>query len=239
MTTTRHLVGGFTLLELLLAVAVTGMLAAGLFAGLGVVFDARATAERQLDGQQEARIALRVIADQLIGAATPDGVWVEDFLGVDDDTRAGEPADTLTFTTSSLVLPTGESRGDRHRVELALLEADDDGPDAGTYLLAQRVTDDIQPDTGNSGGPTPDPVVQVLLRRVEALNLRYHDGADWRESWDAAQLNNNLPRAVEVVVVMAQSDEDEVRDRADGLDRRRRFVRMIQLPMSTLEARVF
>ncbi|MEM7625068.1 MAG: type II secretion system protein GspJ [Planctomycetota bacterium] len=233
---------GFTLLELLLAVAVTGILAAGLFAGLGVVFDARAAAEGQLSGQAEARIALNMIRDQLIGAAIPDGSWVEDFLGEDGDTRRGEPADTLTFTTSSLALPTGNLRGDRHRVELALIEAEDDGPDAGTYLLAQRVTDDIRPDLGTSGGiglPEDESVVQVLMRRVDSLSLRYYDGANWRGSWDAAQLENNLPRAVEVILVLSPTEDEAQRDRVDGSDRRRRFVRMIQLPMSTLEARGF
>lgn len=219
---------GFTLLELLLAVAVTAALSAGLFAGMGVVLNTRESAQRVLDGQSSARIALAMVRDQLTSAIPPDGQWADEFVGQSSTNRHGDAADSLVFYCTSLALPTGESRGDQHRIELALAEVTH-GPAEGTFQLVQRVVDDLETDA------VPDAVVQVLVRGVASLSLRYHDGIDWVEAWDNAERGDELPRAVEVVVELARPE-----DQADEPDEQlTRFVRIIPLPRSGLQARGF
>lgn len=225
---------GFTLLELLLAVAVTGALAAGLFGGLGVVFDARDAAESELENREAARAALSVLRDELACAVPPEaGALADTFEGLSASNRGGEPADTLVFFTTSLALPTGEPRGDLFRVEWKLEEAIR-GPDEGTYRLVQYVTDDLEAEA------IPEPTPQVLVRGVASLALRYHDGGDWVDTWDGIERDGELPRAVEVTLGLPPV-ESEAADRTDGTadTEPRRLVRIVPLPMSTLEARGF
>ena len=226
---------GFTLLELLLAMAVAGVLAAALFGGMAVVFDARASAERQLDGQATLRIASGLLRDELSATMRPTGAGtlVEPFRGESGTTRDGRPSDQLTFVTTSLSVPTGVERGDVHEIEVALLAVDDQNADRGPYHLVQRVTDELNRD-GSSVG---QPVVQTLLRGVAGLSLRYHDGSDWVDSWDEAERNNELPRAVELTIELADADDPESTERREEYPRSTRQV--IQLLTSRLEVAEF
>jgi type II secretion system protein J len=228
--------GGFTLLELLLAVAVSGVLAAGLFGGLAVVFNARDTAERQVQGQAELQIAGRLLRDQLAATLRPTGAGtlIEPFRGTSATTRDGRPADTLTFVTASLAVPTGVERGDLHEVELALVEVNNaDDAARGPYHLVQRVTDELV-----RGGDTSfaEPITQTLLRGVAGLGLRYHDGNDWVDTWDESERRNELPLAVELTIERAQADENGT---ASSDDAPRLLRQVIPLPTSLLEPATF
>jgi hypothetical protein len=57
---------------------------------------------------------------------------------------------------------------------------------------------------GASGSSTEE-----LSRRVERLRLRYHDGTDWRESFDSGSAKK-LPVAVEVAIWFAPAGRDPV-----------------------------
>lgn len=201
-----HASFGFTLLEILLAVAVTGMLAAVLFGGLGIVFDTRAAAESELRGQRDTAVALRIIRDQLLCVLPPSGELADEFIGEDLSSGSAD-VDRLTFFTTSIAVPTGQPRGDTHQVVLGLVDADDQtyGP---THYLVQQVTDDL------ISTVTPTPVSQVLLRGVSSLELRYFDGTDWVDEWDSREEDDVLPEAIELTIerqpteVEADADED-------------------------------
>lgn len=212
---------GFTLLELLLAVAVTGVLAAVLFGGLGIVFDTRAKAETELRGQRDTAVAMGIVRDQLLCVLPPSGTLADEFIG-EDQRDGNQPADRVTFFTTSIAVPTGQTRGDTHRVVLALADADDDtyGP---THYLVQQVTDDL------ISTVTPDPVNQVLLRGVASLDVRYYDGTDWVDSWDSREQDDILPEAVELTI---ERQATEVEAEADDSDEvlPRRLVSVFKLP---------
>ena len=62
------------------------------------------------------------------------------------------------------------------------------------YLLATRVEE-------------PEP--EVICRGVRELDLKYHDGIDWQDSWDAATRDNTLPLAVGVTMELIAEDATE------------------------------
>lgn len=227
---------GFTLLELLLAVAVSGMLAAALFGGLAVVFNARESAERQLDGQNDLRIAAGIVHEELAAALRPTGAGtlIEPFRGDTATTRDGRPSDTLTFVSSALAIPTGRDRGDLHEIELALLAVDDQDANRGPYHLVQRVNDEL---VRGDQALVAEPITQTLLRGVAGLSLRYHDGSGWVDTWNETERRSELPRAVELVIELPAPEDEAADDRRDLSPRMVR--RVIPLSTSQLELAEF
>lgn len=187
---------GFTLLELLLAVAITGIVASVLYASLAIAFNARDAATQEVERVQGARMAMQIIQGDLENAARPVGILAQAMVGQNETNATSQPADTLRYITTQRMMPAGPTMGDLVRVELVLAE-DPDAQDAaheqGKVLLRQ-----VQRNLLASVEPVP--TAQILLRRVHAFNVRYYDGSDWQDTWDSDQQGNELPVAIELTL---------------------------------------
>ena len=199
----------FTLLEMLVALAMMSVLAASLYASLHIGFRARERAEAALEPVRAVGLAMELLRRDIASALPPTGVLAGAMLGED------RTADLSRDDTDSLVFHTAAGdAGDRvcdvRKVEFAVTESDDG---AGPYTLVRRVT------TNLLAPETPDPDEEILCRSVRAFNLRYFDGADWLDSWDSSQQGNALPVALEVTVVVrrggATGDETTGDEAAD------------------------
>lgn len=185
---------GFTLLEMLVALAMMSVLAASLYASLHIGFRARERAEAALEPVRAVGLAMELLRRDIASALPPTGVLAGAMLGED------RTADLSRGDTDSLVFHTASGDADEHvcdvrKVEFAVTESDDG---AGPYALVRRVT------TNLLAPEAPAPDEEVLCRSVRAFNLRYFDGADWLDSWDSSQQGNALPVAVEVTVVVGR-----------------------------------
>lgn len=221
---------GFTLIEVIVAMAVASVVVLALAATLRIAFDARDSVNAVVDRGQARLVLSRALRGDFEMALRPTGGLATTFLG-ESEYLDGREADRLTFDTASADLPlpaiapasTGafavramgavntESAGSRaQRVEYELLPTGD--PTGGhdlvrytqRYLLAE-----IEPVARG----------QVLLRGVRRLGFRYYDGADWLETWDAATQGNAIPVAVEVTCDF-------------GRDRVERMVEVFGLPLT-------
>jgi hypothetical protein len=47
-----------------------------------------------------------------------------------------------------------------------------------------------------------EPEEEILCRNVRSFSLRYWDGTMWQDTWDSTQLENALPLAVEMTLVI-------------------------------------
>ena len=193
---------GFTLLEMLVALALMGILATGLYTSLYIGFNARERAEASIGPVRSAALVMELLRGDIVSALPPTGVLAGGFLGQDDKGADGlADADTLVFY--STIEDAGRAAPGIRKIEFALA-TNEHGEDG---ILIRSVT------TNLLAPSTPEPAREVLCRNVRSLNIRYFDGTDWLDSWDSGAQDNALPLAIEVQVRIGgstgASDEEQ------------------------------
>lgn len=174
--------GGFTLLELLVAITIFAVLAVLSFGSVRNMLsfdDGLKTATRRYEALRYAV----VIMEQDLGAVAPRSV--RDALGESEPAlRAGLKGELLTFT--------------RRVPDISHFEG---GP--ALRRIRYRVQDgSLYRDVWDGLDRTPDTGLrtQRLLRDVKALKLRFFDGGGWLEFWprdENAISQEQLPQGVE------------------------------------------
>jgi type II secretion system protein J len=206
---------GFTLLEILLALALVAMLAGSIFGFLFNVLDRReallkATADAQAVGAffevLEADLACAIAGDVALGA------------GIRGD------AHSLHLLSRRAWAPMEAGERDAAVGDLQVTEYSFNAT-AGVLNLRRRPARE----SGEGGRLEP------ICERVEAMRLRYFDGQMWTDSFDSRQ-QGALPVALEVAIWLGRGgataiqedvyDEDAVAIPARAPDR----VRIISIP---------
>lgn len=208
-----HNPAGFTLLEIVVAAAVTAMLMVALGGTLRVGFRANDAAYRATQRPREAELTLAVIEADLADALPPTGLLAGPFLGETLAGDDGDEADRIEFYTA-VADPEDEGVGGDVKLVELVREVDADG----NGWLARRVTRNLL------ASQTPEPREEVLCRGLARFDVWYWDGADWVETWDSTAQGDTLPQAVEVTLEWAASD-----DWPDGY----RMVRVLGVPCAT------
>ena len=170
--------GGFTLIEILLAVSLVAMMAALVFGSLFVTTNAIDSARMKSANEQMVRSTLRVMTDELsVGEVRPIGPW----MGINAQ-QDGQPADSVAFLTM------GQFRG-----------ADTDKDSELVRIVYTREGDRLLRFTRrNLYGLTDESVERVeLATKVKAFNLRYYDGKSnlWLDEWDGRGRSGRRPCA--------------------------------------------
>lgn len=172
----------FTLLELLVALAVSGAVALGVYAAVSVSADVAARGRDAVDGALKREAATAALRRWLEGAAVSSGDEPARFEG-EDGTSLGLPSDELFFTTTDpwLLGDSGELTWIRLRVAAV---------DSG--LVADYGA--IRPDQVLKSG---DRRRVSVLPQVRGMDFRYFvtlgDQRRWFSGWSSRV---RLPRAV-------------------------------------------
>jgi type II secretion system protein J len=220
MSSRRTQPRAFTLLELLVATAMTAVLAGSLYATLHVAFKARRSALESVDRARRGELAIELLRADIESAVVPKGILAGGFLGEDATEGAGRASDVLMLHCTADGAQAEEGAGDIRMVELAC-ESDEDGE--GMVLL-RRVTLNLLATT------VQEPTEEVVCRGVRSFNLRYFDGVDWQDAWNSAEHDNTLPRAVEATLELLGAGET-------GTDEAGRLIcRVFRIPCSSLSA---
>ena len=203
---------GFTLLELLLALSISGLVAVSLFTSMSIAFRARRAAHADLEPSRNAELAMQIVRENLESALPPRGTLASAFWSTDGVDGRGLDSDDVTFSAATPGPLHVSGTGDVKRVVLAVLKMQG----TGEHVLVRRIY-------GNQLSPVlVDPDDEVLCRNVGSFNLRFFDGFLWWDTWDAALEGNEVPTAVEVTL--------ELEPTSGGTDAPwPRFVRVIQL----------
>jgi general secretion pathway protein J len=173
---------GFTLVELMVALLIFGMIAGAGVSILNFSIRAQAASTAKLDaiGDQR-RMAALLSADlaQAVPRVTRDtaGSPVRAFSG----TNGVGALPMLRYVRSGWTNPGADPRASIQRVEIALLAG---RLERRTYPMAD-------------GAPAGAP--QILASNVESVRLRYRERGPWSEVWTATTFDA-LPRAVEMTV---------------------------------------
>ena len=222
---------GFTLLELLLALVITGVVAGVLYASLAVAFDAREAAREEVGAGAVGRTALEVVRGDLAGVLEPSGILAGAMLGTDGTGPEGYPADELAYTTNNRMMPTGDEPGELKSVELRLVAPPDPRP-GEEPARGYHMVRDIQ--TNLLARNEPRRSRQVLAERVMGMDIRYYDGSAWLDAWDSAQQGDTRPTVVAIILQLlpAETDEDAARLEEELIPVRRHIL----LPMAPSES---
>lgn len=180
---------GFTLLEILIAVVLLGILSAALYGSYFTVLRARERASEGMEARRELGGTLDLIRREF-AAARFDRADKRLRLIVEDRDNFGKPASSLELTT--LVPPSDLVRKESgvSVVRYRLVEKDK------RFILTRREQDIFF--------ETPDAKEFPQMERISDFLVECYDGSKWVRSWDTA-LNNTLPKILRVTVHV---DED-------------------------------
>lgn len=173
---------GFTLIEMMVALLIFGMLAGAGVSLLTFSVRAQAAASERLDSvANDQRMASLLASD--LAQAVPR--ITRDLIGANQRAFSGTngvgAAPVLRYVRGGWSNPDGASRASIQRVEIAL---NGDRLERRTYAMSDGAT---------AGDP------MVLATGIEAVSLRYRDRGAWSTDWE----NNDpkkLPTAVELTL---------------------------------------
>ncbi len=171
--------GGFTLVEVLLAVSLVAMMATLVFGSLYVTISAIDAARVNSANEQIVRSTLRVMTDELSvseGRPTGAGPW----MGINGQ-QDGQPADSVAFLTM------GQFRGSESAKDTELVRIVYTREGDRLLRFVRR----------NLYGLTDESVEQIeLATKVKGFNMRYYDGKSnlWLDEWDGR--GRGAPKAI-------------------------------------------
>ena len=180
---------GFTLVELLVAMAVLALLASVSFRGLSAILEAEAHVQSETRRWNDVAI---VIAQ----------------LGRDLSLAVPRPVRGSTGEVLAAVVISGPREETRGQIVVTRLgDNDSASSQSGLRRIGYRLRDGVLEYLiwpAADSAPTAVPAVNPLLENVADLQLRALDqNGTWSVVWPAGQLANALPRAVEAQIVLA------------------------------------
>lgn len=175
---------GFTLIEIMIAVVLLGILSAALYGSYFTVLSARERASEGMEARRELGSTLDLIRREFASARFDRNDKRLRFV-VEDRDNFGKPASSLELTT--LVPSSGQGRKESgiSAVRYRLEEKDK------RFILTRR-EQDIFFESADARG-------YLQMERISDFLVECYDGSKWVRSWDTA-LNNALPKMVRVTV---------------------------------------
>lgn len=182
--------GGFTLIEVLLAVSLVAMMATLVFGSLYVTMGAIDAARANSVNEQIVRSTLRVMIDELsVGVGPATGPW----MGINGQ-LGGQPADSVAFLTM------GQFRGSDSTKDTEMVRIVYTREGDRLLRFVRR----------NLYGLTDESVEQVeLANKVKGFNVRYYDGKSrlWVDEWDGRG-RPGTPKALLIELTVLQENAE-------------------------------
>ena len=186
--------GGFTLIEILLAVSLVAMMATLVFGSLYVTISAIDGARANSANEQIVRSTLRVMTDELsIGVGQATGPW----MGINGQ-YDGRPADSVAFLTM------GQFRGADSAKDTELVRIVYTREGDRLLRFVRR----------NLYGLTDESIEQVeLATKVKGFNVRYYDGKNnlWLDEWTGRGTESPKAILIELTLLLKNAELQTVR----------------------------
>ena len=195
---------GFTLVELLVALAIFALMSS--------------FAYRALTGMLEAREALQKESRKWRDVALAVGRLERDLDAVLPRSALGSSGTPLAPVSSALEADSGTQGLALTRAGNALLENTLSSPQRVAWRLRGNTMERLSW-SGVDASPREQPVAIPVLANVSALAFRFLDpkSLEWRASWALPGADETMPAAVEATITLASGE---------------RVVRMVDLPRS-------
>lgn len=184
---------GFTLVELLVALAIFALMSGFAYRGLTAMLDSREALQKESRKWRDVALLVgRVERD--LAAALPR--------------RALAPSGTpLAPISSSLDASSAPSGLALTRSGSALMENTLSGPQRIAWRLKDNRVERLTWG-GVDAGPREEPKVTPIMDSVAALTFRYYDpkALEWRPGWGLPGTDEGLPLAVEMTLALASGE---------------------------------
>jgi len=201
---------GFTLMEVMVAVAITAMMGTVVAMAFQTGLTAKETVETDADRYRQVRVSLNRMAREIGSAYVSDRYDLKRFRDQNDrPTNFVGERDKLLFTTfSHQRLYTDVKESDQAVVEY-FVETSTDREAKGRQDLKRRVNPNVD-DRMDRGGTT-----DVLFEGVKGLEFAYWNSEkkEWDDEWDTrrTELKALLPTRVRITVTAVDESGKEAR----------------------------
>jgi prepilin-type N-terminal cleavage/methylation domain-containing protein len=196
----RGFAHGFTLIEMMLAVAILGIIMVMLAGSFHAVVAGKTHAENRLQGDREARAVLNQMANELEGAIQTPLVASRVMLVGQASMHNGVPLDSISISTIDVGQ---QSSVNGFGAEQVINYFGEPNPEHPGWFMLMRQERSALLGSNTAGMRLPPPV--VLANDILKLHLRYFNGNMWLESWNSHSLppGEELPQAVSIDLVLA------------------------------------
>ncbi|MBU8894947.1 general secretion pathway protein GspJ [Corallococcus sp. H22C18031201] len=201
---------GFTLMEVMVAVAITALMGTVVAMAFQTGFSAKETVEGEAEHYRMVRVALNRMAREIGSAYVSDRYDLKRFRDQNDrPTNFVGERDKLLFTTfANQRLYTDVKESDQAVVEY-FVEASNDRGARGRLDLKRRVNPNVG-DRMDRGGTT-----DVLFEGVKTLEFAYWNSEkkEWDDEWDTRRNEQRsiLPTRVRITVTALDENGKEAR----------------------------
>ncbi len=226
--------GGFTLLELLIAIGLTSILMVALFSAMDIYFKLQLDSFEEITRGQVSRTLLRqmtrdiqsvvFVKKQTVGDTTAAMLtYTSGVVGSATDLLlyVSRPDRTLSYVDAQSLTSTSERTGDLMIVRYLVADTGSGGLSAtiakrfaGTKngpIGLVRITGDLYGmSTAVQAGEEPDftSVERIDAEEVSQVAFSYYDGANWQEEWDST-IQNGLPVAIEIILTLRNAESSD------------------------------
>jgi general secretion pathway protein J len=181
---------GFTLLELLIALALLGVLAGALYGTYFSLIKGRESANEGMEARRELRTTLDLLRREISSTLYSRNNERLHF-SVEDRDIFGKPASVLFFTSLATPQPSGQVVSDQVDLRYEILERD-------KKMILSRQAKDLY----HSG----EAVRYPQMESIEGFLVECKNGDKWVKSWDTA-INKGLPKAVRITVTVKDGEK--------------------------------
>lgn len=202
----------FTLLEVIVAIAIMDIIALMLYSSLYIAVRAKRSSYEAIEPYNVASAAFEYIRKDLSCAVKPGGILAGDFVGELQTIAGGNRGDYLAFYTTSALTGSSRTGSDIVFVEYSLENEqedpffDDTNFEPSPTVLTRTITTNLL-------APAISPFrSEVVAGDISSLRFRYYENEDWVDQWNSADTDNAIPKAVEVTITISSQDRRGVID---------------------------
>jgi prepilin-type N-terminal cleavage/methylation domain-containing protein len=209
---------GFTLMELMLSLALLALIMIILYGSFHAVVASKLHAEVRVESDQQARTLMWLMARELRGAVFTPLIPSHVLMVGQASRQGGMPLDSITFATLD---PSHRRALDGFSAEENVTYSAAPNPKHRGWFLWTRSQRSGLIQTANP--PTLPPT--VLASNVLSVHFRYFNGFQWLEVWDSTSspAGQSLPQAISIELQMASGRQPVY------------LSTMITLPMATIQ----
>ncbi|ARN57546.1 type II secretion system protein GspJ [Sedimentisphaera salicampi] len=203
----------FTLIELVMAMALINIIALSLYSSLHIAFRAKDSAETALQPYRTIVPVFESIRRDLTCTPSPDGTLFGEFTGESDE-QGDFPADQLSFFSASLSGEAEKQTCNIAEITYALTSGLDEVPaparvnidEQKKNLLVRYVR--YNPLSKDAEQLNED----ILFEGVRSLEIEYYYQGEWLEEWDSQEKDGVIPQAVRFSIQLSDSQKNEEKE---------------------------